>query len=139
MGNSSSYNLHKACPELNAKYDHCYTLFFENRIIPPPTPVVASNPHDPASVAAAAAASTRIVYREGVVVTDPHDIALTNQILDPSHANYACRDLWEDYKECVTDVWRQKQEAYLKRKEEATRQQANATPTSTSSPPVDKK
>ena len=115
--NSSSYKLHQACPDQNAKYEHCYALFFENRIIPQPV-VLPTDPNDPASVAAAAAASKRTVYREGVVVTDPADIALTNEILDKEHKNYACRDLWEDYKECVNEVFNQKQAAYLKRRAE---------------------
>lgn len=83
-----------------------------------PTPVEPTNPNDPASVAAAEAASQRVVYREGVIVTDPKEIALANEILDADHANYACRDMWEDYKECVNQVWEKKQEDYLRRRAE---------------------
>lgn len=113
---SSSYQLDKPCTALDTRYHHCYKLFFENRLFPHPEQVVPTDPNDPESVAAAVRASTRIVYRDGVVVTDPDDIALAIDVVNESSPNYACRDLWEDYKECVNAVWDQKRAAYLERK-----------------------
>jgi hypothetical protein len=117
MGNSS-YNLHKSCPHENARYQHCYALFFENRLIPPPANVTAADPTDPKQVAEAAQKSRRMIYREGKEVTDQADITLALQTLDSEHVNYACRDLWEDYKECVSKVMEEKQADYLRRKAE---------------------
>ena len=89
MGNSS-YNLHKACPELDARYKHCQALYFENSLVIPPRP-------DPVTGVVA----PRVVYRDSIPVTDAADIALTNDALDRNSMNFACRDMWEDYKDCV--------------------------------------
>jgi len=144
MGNipsSRSYNLHTACPELKAKYDHCYALFFENRLIAAETSSTSNNAsssssaadsYSSSSSAQASSSSSRPIYRNGVVVTDPADVALALQSLDSSHPNYACRDMWEDYKDCVMDVLRQKQEDYLRRKAEKEHAKAAASAPSTS-------
>lgn len=122
MGNTS-YNLHKACPSEHARYHHCYVLFFENRIIPPPPQVTAADPNDPRQVAEAAEKSRRRIYRNGEEVTDPGDVQLALGAIDPGHLNYACRDLWEDYKECVNRAMDEKQADYLRRRAEKEKQQ----------------
>lgn len=103
MGNS--YNLHKACPEQNARFLHCQRLFFENKFVPLP-PIDANGVQPP-----------RVVQLDGVPVSNPADIALTLEALEPGSMNSACRDLWQDYKECVEGVMKEKQQDYLKRKE----------------------
>ena len=90
MGNSS-YKLHEACPDLDARYKRCQSLYFENVL----TPV----PDQPAKEGVAL--PPRPIFRNGVVVTDQADVAMARDALDPASLNYACRDMWEDYKECV--------------------------------------
>lgn len=94
MGNSSSYNLHKACPAENERYQRCYSMFLENKLADPP------------------AAGAPVVYtRNGVPITDAAESALAADVLNPDSPNYACRDLWEDYKECVSVSREERQEA----------------------------
>lgn len=103
MGNS--YNLHKACPDQNARFMRCQSLFLENKFTPLPPPD-ANGVQPP-----------RVILDNYVRSTNAADIALTLDALDPTSMNFACRDLWEDYKECVEDVMKEKQREYLRRKE----------------------
>ena len=120
MGNS--YNLHKACPDHNARFLRCQKLYFENKFVAMP-PLDANGAQPP-----------RVVVEDTVPVKNPADIALTLDALDPTSMNFACRDLWEDYKECVEGVMREKQQDYLRRKEAkkaANAAQTNTTPAAT--------
>ncbi len=86
---AASYKLHNACPELNARYLNCQALVFENSLTPQTAKNADGTPAAPQ------------VFRDGKVVTNAADVALTLDALNPSSVNYRCKMSWLDYTECV--------------------------------------
>ena len=104
---AASYKLHNACPELNARYMNCQALVFENSLTPQTAKNADGTPAPPQ------------VFRDGKVVTNAADVALTLDALDPSSGNYRCKDMWLDYTECVKEVMAEHKKDYERRKAEA--------------------
>jgi hypothetical protein len=92
---AASYKLHAACPELNERYKNCQSLYFENLHTKPEFVTPAPTPDNPQPQ------PQRVYVRDGKPLTNAADAAIAAESLTPSHVNYACRDMWNDYTDCI--------------------------------------